>query len=107
MFSYLREIILSFQDLEWSRRQAELDIKLQTLASSNRCNESILQYLFYVRAHGRQQRENFAKLDSFREYMSSLENVKQENMAILDELDTVFDDRTIDPCRRIREITKK
>jgi hypothetical protein len=107
MFSYLREIILSFQDLEWSRRQADLDIKLQTLASSNRCNDTILQYLFYVRAHGRQQRENFANLDSIREYVSSLESVKQENTIILNELETVFDNKTLDPCMRLREITKK
>lgn len=109
MFSYLRELISTIQDVDWARRQAILDTRLRRLAQTNQCNDVLLEYLFYVREHGRNQRERFASLNSFRDYLTNMERVKEENNVVLNDLEDALlnSESVIDTCARIREITKK
>ena len=104
MFSYLRKLISASHDDEWIQKQTALDEKIRN--HIGRCDDALIHYLLYIRAHGREQRMRLQQIDSLTDYIPTMQGIKTENNAILDELSNAFDG-TIDPCVRMREITKK
>jgi hypothetical protein len=104
MFSYLRKIINASQDDEWIQKQTALDEKIRN--HIGRCDDTLIHYLLYTRAHGREQRTRLQNLDSLTDYIPTMQGIKKDNNLILEELSSAFDG-TMDPCLRMREITKK